>query len=395
MKQKKIRILRIVGRLNIGGPAIQAITLTTRLNNAFFESKLIVGSVSEGEGDMSFLAKEFGVEPIFVPEISREINFIKDIIATWKAFNTIRDFKPHILHTHTAKAGFVGRVGAIFARVPIRVHTFHGHVLSEYFGCFRSFLFVCIEIMLACFTDRIIAISAKQKSDLTSRFKITSKEKCTVVPLGINIGKYLKLDNGNNVLAKKELGYREEELIIAIIGRLTKIKNHKLFLDMAKSLLGKSREKLRFAIIGDGKLKEELVKYVNRLDIADRVRFFGWRRDMERIYSAVDIIGLTSFNEGTPVVIIEAMASAKPVVSTSVGGVSDLVKEGYNGYLVNRFDVNLFSDKMNILIEDKDKRLSMGLNGREFVKGRYDESTLVNNIIKLYKELLDKKGIKI
>ncbi len=395
MGGRRIKILRIIGRLNIGGPAIQAITLTKRLNNESFESKLITGVVPKGEGDMSFLADGLNVDIIKIPEMSRNISPIKDLITIWKIFKILRRFKPDIVHTHTAKAGFAGRLSAVIAGVPIRIHTFHGHILSEYFSRFKSIFFLWIERILAFFTDKIIAVSVQQKKELTNRFKITNREKCVVVPLGLDVEKYLRLDYSDKPRQKRRLGYNTNDLVVAIVGRLTKVKNHRLFLEMAKFIVEKGRKNIQFAIIGDGELREELSRYAQQLGIAEKVRFFGWQKEMENIYPAVDVLSLTSLNEGTPVAVIEAMASAIPIVATGVGGVPDLVRDGQDGYIVTNFDPDVFSDKVILILDDKDKRLAMGYNGREYVREKHNEEALINNISNLYTDLVIKKGVKL
>ena len=388
----KIRILRIIARLNIGGPAIQAVLLTGALNNDEFESILVAGPVEKGEAQMSSLLSKYNVTPVFIKEIGREIRPIKDIIAFFKICGLIKRYRPHVIHTHTAKAGSLGRLAAFFLRVPVRIHTFHGHTFYGYFNPLKNFMFLNIERLLSKITDKIITISPLQLKDITEKYKAASRDRCIIMPLGIELGEYLKVDPMPS--GKENIGFSKDDIIIGTVGRLTGVKNHKFFLEAADLFYSTTKdEKVKFAIVGDGKLKEELISYRDSLGLAKKVRIFGWQEDLSRFYSAFDVFVLTSRNEGTPVSAIEAMASARPVVATDVGGVSDLVKEGKTGFLVKSGNHKEFVEKLKELIYNIETRLLMGKAARDSVKEVYSITHLINAIIILYRRALKEKDI--
>jgi len=387
-----IKILRIIARLNIGGPARNAVLLSEGLR----ETVLVCGEVGQDEGDMVYLAREKGIEPIIVPELDRKLSFINDWKAFWKIYRIICKEKPDIIHTHTAKAGTLGRLAGALYNLPysplfspilpyhpksILVHTFHGHVLHSYFGKIKTLFFIWIEKALALFTDRIITVSESLKKELIEKFRIAPERKFSVVELGFELDDLLKLP------AKNEA----DNVNIGIIGRLVAIKNHKMLFRVATSDKGQeTRGRVKFVIIGDGELRQELENYVKDLKIEDTVEFKGWIKDLREIYSGLDIVALTSLNEGTPVSIIEAMAAARPVVATKVGGVSDVVQEGTTGYLVDTDDHNVFSERLADLIKDYERRKQFGRSGREAARKRFSKEKLIEETQKLYADLLRK-----
>ncbi|MBU2035362.1 MAG: glycosyltransferase, partial [Candidatus Omnitrophica bacterium] len=300
----KIKILRLIARLNIGGPAIHTILLTQGLDQARFESLLVCGSIGKDEGDMSYYALEKDVKPFFIPQLRRELNFFNDSVSFLKILRLIFTLRPDIIHTHTAKAGTLGRASGIIYNIcnllsnrKIRlVHTFHGHVFEGYFSFFKTKLFIYIERVLSYFTSKIITVSAAVKNELIL-LGISKANKIEVVPLGFELDKFLDITLRDN-----------DVLSIGVVGRLVPVKNHHLFLKSAAKLLKENPGvDLRFKIIGDGELRKELVGYSRILGISDYVDFLGWQRDLVKVYSGLDIVALTSLNEGTPVSIIEAM----------------------------------------------------------------------------------------
>ncbi len=377
-------IVRIIARLNIGGPAIHTVLLSKELNNRGYRDVLVCGKVSQSEGDMIYFANENGVTPIVVPELGREISLVKDIKAFFSILKIIRHEKPDIVHTHTAKAGTLGRLAAIFAGVPVKVHTFHGHVLDGYFSPFKAGIFLMIERFLALFTDRVVVVSDLVKDEIVNKLKVTGGDKCVVVRLGFDLNKFLSCE-GKRGAFRKELNVGPETTLVGIIGRLVPIKNHKIFLDACKDLVDRyDCGDLKFIIVGDGECLKEIKEKAIELGIEKRVMFTGWRQDLDTVYADMDIVALTSLNEGTPVSLIEAMASAKPVVSTSVGGVSDVVTHGVNGFLTESNNAKDLSDKLLELLGDKEKREKFGLNGREAVRAKYSKERLVKDIELLY-----------
>jgi len=376
-----MKIVRIIARLNIGGPARNAVLLSD-----LGETVLVCGEVGEGEGDMMYLAREKGIEPIIVPELGRELSFLNDCRAFWKIYRIICRERPDIVHTHTAKAGTLGRlaaalynlthclckVGCVRCKV---VHTFHGHVLHSYFGSTKTWFFIWAERISSLFTDKIVTVSDVLKKELSGIFRIAPEEKFSVVELGFELDELLKLP-------PKEAS---DVINIGIVGRLVPVKNHKMLLRVAQKI------KARFLIVGDGELRQELEDYVKALKIEDVVGFRGWVKDVADIYRDLDIVVLTSLNEGTPVSIIEAMAAAKPVVATRVGGVSDIVQDRKSGYLVRSGDEEDFEEKLSSLIRDREKRLRFGEYGRRLVKDRFSKDRLIKDTKELYNSLLDKR----
>lgn len=392
----KIKILRIIARLNIGGPAIHTVLLTEGLSREDFDSLLVCGSVEKGEGDMGYLAAEKNVTPFVIPELGRSINPFNDFIAFSKIYSVICKEKPDIIHTHTAKAGTLGRLAAILynfrpgnKKIKL-IHTFHGHIFSGYFNRLNAALFLRIERFLAKFTSVIITVSESVKAELLS-LGVCPAEKIAVVPLGFELDKFLSV------------GPRSQKQVnIGIIGRLVPIKNHKLFLDAASIVLCENPGvKIGFMVVGDGPLKKELEGRARALGLSANVSFLGWQKDLERVYEDLDIVALTSINEGTPVSIIEAMACARGVVVTDAGGVRDLlgkprvassvsssVKIMERGVLVASRHPQDFAEGIAALIKNRQLRETVASAGREFVRQHFSKSRLITDIENLYKKIL-------
>lgn len=394
-KPDKLKILRIITRLNIGGPAIHAILLSSELNrNTLYKDILVCGRVSDSEGDMIYLARDKGVVPIVVEELGREISFKNDIKALLKIYSIIKKEEPDIVHTHTAKAGTLGRLAAIFAGVPVKIHTFHGHVFDGYFNPFKARLFVLIERFLALFTDKVITVSAAVKDDIVNKLKVAGESKSVVIPLGLELGDFLECEGRKNVF-RRSRGLPDDTILVGIVGRLVPIKNHRMFLDAACAILKREPAvKMRFIIIGDGELRRDLGEYAAAKGLERHVVFTGWVEDLASIYSDLDIVTLTSLNEGTPVSLIEAMASGRPVISTGVGGVVDFVRDGYNGLIVKSGDVETLAGRILELAEDGSRRKALGMRGRESVAGAFSKDRLVRDIEGLYAECRKNKNGK-
>ena len=404
-----MKILRIIARLNVGGPARHVIWLTSKLQDAEFQSELIAGTVPAAEEDMGYFARDNGVEPIYVPELSRELS-PNDIVSFWKIYRQISRYKPDIVHTHTAKAGTVGRA-AVFAyrwftwrtimgrprRLKV-VHTFHGHVFHSYYGRLKTRIFITIEKVLARIaTDRIIAISEQQFREIHEEFSVGSKKQFRVVPLGIDITSYVDSESKRHVL-RDEIDCGDGEIVVGFVGRLTRIKNLQLLLRSA-SLIKENEPKLpiRFVVIGDGELRESLEQEAATLDLAETVRFLGNRDNINELLPGLDIAVLTSANEGTPLSLIEAMMSGVPFVSTSVGGVVDLAGEqceGHEGFQVCERGILALPDSPDsvargliYLAKNEKLRESLSERGRAFVTENYSLERLEADIKKLYRDL--------
>ncbi len=405
--ERSIRILRIIARLNIGGPAIQAVSLSSRLSRDSWRNLLVCGNVSPGEGDMSYLATSASVQPKVVPELGRELSPLDDLRALMSLRRIIKDFRPHIIHTHTAKAGALGRLAGMSLNGKGRhdrirfVHTFHGHVFHGYFGPRKTKAFIRIERFLAKYTDRIVVVSPLQRRDICEKYKVAPPHKTRVIPLGFNLTPFQKVPQHRTGARKHLLGLeRDDVLLIGIVGRLTRIKNHRTFLEAARTIRERGKgDVFRFLVIGDGELRQELEACARKLGIDDLVVFAGWRKDMDRVYGALDAIALTSMNEGTPVTLIEAMASGVPVIATEVGGVPDLlgaVKDeaprGYRvaerGLLLHPGDPVGLAEALIAFSEDRGLFGTMCANAKEYALREYGMERLLENMKVLYSEIL-------
>ena len=385
-----MKVMRIITRLNIGGPALHATLLNQELERDGIESLLITGRVGKEEGDMSYLA-ENGKAPLILPELRREIHPLMDAVCLWKLFRIMRRERPDIVHTHMAKAGTLGRLAATFAGVPVRVHTFHGHVFQGYFRSLTTRWFLMVERFLAKRSDCLVAVSDHVREEICQRYRLASRERVRVIPVGLDLVPFLKV-NGKSGVLTKELGLPSGTSIIGIVGRLVPIKNHLFFLRVAEALIQKNRS-IHFVIVGRGEEEAQLKRWVKEKGLSRSVSFLGWRKELAEIYADLDIVVLTSLNEGTPVSLIEATASGRAVVATRVGGVPDVVKDGVTGFTVPAGDLDLFVQKIETLLQDPELRERMGVAGRKDVQV-FSKEILFKNIWTLYEELLLKRRSK-
>lgn len=388
---KKIKILRIIARLNIGGPAIHTVLLTKELNDDFFESVLLCGPVSKEEGDMGYIADHYGVKPVYIRSLRRKINPFFDIMALYRIMRYIKMFRPDIVHTHTAKAGMLGRLAAILSRVPVRAHTFHGNVFRGYFSKRMTSFFVWVERALARFTHAIVAISPSQKKDFVERYRITNPDKCRIIKLGFDIGQFLQKDEKGDVF-RKRFTVGEDDILVGIVGRLVPIKNHRMFINAAEYAIKHAdaglRNRIKFVIVGDGECRRELEAYVKFKKLESSLFFAGWARNTKEVYAGLDIACITSINEGTPVSLIEAMAASKPVVSTDVGGVRDAL--GTCGIMVRSGDHRAMALEILSLARSPEERRNLGSRGREWARETYGKERLVSELRELYHALISK-----
>ena len=395
VEKEKIRILRIINRFNIGGPTYNA-TFLTRFMGEQYETMLIGGLPEEGESDSLYILHKYGVEPVLIDELVRNPDLSSDRKAYKRIKEIISEFKPHIVHTHASKAGALGRRAAISCKVPVVVHTFHGHVFHSYFGTAKTLLFKGIERRLAKKSNAIIAISDKQREELVHEHKISKPEKTKVVNLGFDLDPFNEKRQRLRETKREELGL-SDEVAIALIGRFAPIKNHEMYFDVVEEVLSKTNKKVRFYVVGDGTEREyieERTEKINQTN-AEMVVLTSWIKDIGSFNAAMDIVCMTSLNEGTPVSLIEAQAANIPVISTDVGGVRDVVIDGETGFIVPSKDVSAFSEKLLKLIEDEKKRLEMSQNGWTFVKDKFHYKTLVKNMEEIYAKLLKNKGIEV
>src|SRR5436190_2642445 len=405
------KIIRIIARLNVGGPAKHVVWLTDGLKNTH-ETLLVAGTVPTGEGDMSYFAEQLQVVPHIIPEMSREIS-LKDVVTIWKLYRLFLREQPDVVHTHTAKAGTVGRVagfiyrwltpGSIIGR-PREckfVHTYHGHIFHSYYGNLKTRVFINIEKLLAALvTDRVVVISEQQAVEICDTFGVGKRKQIKVIPLGLDLNLFDR-SNDRRQRFREELEIDEQTILVGIVGRLTEIKNHEMFLNAVgkfKELRTADGASVRFVIVGDGHLRTSLESQSRSLGLENDVIFAAERNDPEYFYPALDIVALTSRNEGTPLTLIEAMANARAVIATNVGGVADLLGEvvesrEYNacerGIGVHPGDVAGFASGLARLVDDRELRSGVANRGFEFVRQKYPKQRLLDDIRGLYDELLN------
>ena len=389
MADEPIRILRVIARLNVGGPALHVSYLSSELDKIGYETTLVAGAIGVGEGSMEYVARDRGIEPLILPQLRREISPLGDAAAVHRLVQLIKEQKPHILHTHTAKAGAVGRIAAELAgrdRPRAVVHTFHGHVLRGYFAGPMTQVFRRIERRLARDTDALIAVSPEVRDDLV-QLGIAPRERITVIRLGLDLEARTAAPAGSRERERARLGIPADRFLIGWLGRMTEIKRVDRLLE-AFARVRAAGVDADLLLVGDGPLRGALEHQARSLGVAERTHFVRFRDDVGPVYAAVDAVALTSANEGTPVAVIEALAARVPVVSTDVGGVSDVVPDGRAGFLVPADDIEAFADRLGLLAGDADLRHRLGQGGSEWVHERYSVPRLVHDVDSLYRGLL-------
>ena len=409
-----MKVVRVIARLNVGGPAKHVVWLTAGLQSHDCESVLIAGTVPTGEEDMAYFAAEQKVTPRFLPEMSREIS-LKDALSVWKLYKLFLRERPDIVHTHTAKAGTVGRVAGFLYRwfTPAAlvgrprqckfIHTYHGHIFHGYYSHAKTTMFLAIERLLArLVTDKIVVVSEQQRREIHETFGVGRQNQFKVIPLGLDLTAFRDALSRRHIF-RDELKAAPDELLVGIVGRLTEIKNIEMFLDAVSLFLKKPESQtlpIRFVVIGDGSLREPLEQKARSLGLESRVIFAGNRKDPENFYPALDVVALTSKNEGTPLTLIEAMANARPVISTAVGGVVDLLgevagKQQNRGYVVCKRGISVkandaegFGDGLARIVGDVELRHQIAINGQHYVAQHHSKERLLDDIRSLYEDLL-------
>jgi glycosyltransferase involved in cell wall biosynthesis len=380
----EIRVARIIARLNVGGPAIHVCNLTSRLP-APFVTQLYVGDIGPNEQEMSDVVRQEGVHPVHVAGLGRAIR-PSDAGALWNLVRELRKFRPHIVHTHTAKAGALGRLASQILRVPIVVHTFHGHVLDGYFHPLVSRAFLSAERMLSRSTDAIVTLSPRQQGEIVTKFRVAPAQKVHVIPLGFDFRKFDGNPERGNL--QRELGLGQDVPLIASVGRLTAIKDHPLLLESLRFV----RTSAHLVIVGGGEEEANLRNLARKLQIQDRVHFLGFRSDLDRILADARVVALTSLNEGTPVALIEALAAGCMPVSTAVGGVEDVLEGGRWGKLVRSRSASDFGATLDAALDDERALTDEDVAARKaYARDRFGVFRLIRDHVALYRNLLEKK----
>lgn len=405
------RVLRIINRFNLGGPTHNVAYLSKYLAPEF-ETLLVGGKWGDTEEGSQHILDSLDLKPVFLPEMQREVAPWRDRAAYRRIKKIIQDFKPDIVHTHAAKAGAIGRMAAADLGVPVIVHTFHGHVFHSYFGAVRTALYKNIERFLAKRSTRIVAISERQKQELVEEHRICAEEKVTVIPLGFDLSRFQNDQSAKRQLFRKVYGVDDDEVAIGIVGRLVPVKNHDLFLGALRNVQERTGKRVRAFIVGDGEERERLEQKVGEMGLSmakgpyfnghgfghgvngkpvvpkATVTFTSWIKEIDIVNAGVDVVALTSLNEGTPVSLIEAQASNRPIVSTQVGGIENVVLPGKTALLSPSQDEHGLSENLLRVVEDDGLRHSMSSAGWQHVKARYHYSRLVEDTAVMYRQLL-------
>lgn len=382
----RLRVLRVIGRLNMGGPAHQAALLSgRRFHPERYRTLLVHGALAPGEASLAALSEEEGAEMRRLAELRQPVGPAHDARALASLVRLARRFKPHIVHTHTAKAGFLGRQAALAVRPrPAIVHTFHGHVLEGYFGAAKSRLYLELERALGRVSDRLIGVSEATVDDLV-RLGVAPREKFMVLPLGLDLRRLAQPADAVRGAARAELGVGERDVLLVFVGRVVPIKR----LDVMLRALARAREadpRLRLAVVGDGDERPGLEAQAERLGLAAAVDFLGYRRELRPLFAAADAAVLSSDNEGTPVSLIEAAAAGLPAVSTDAGGVREVVP-AETGIVVPKGDPEALAAALVEIAADPARRRAMGAAARERALGRYGAERLLGDVDALYREL--------
>lgn len=392
------RILRIINRFNLGGPTYNAAYLTKYLPERY-ETILIGGMKSDTEDSSQFIVEKLGITPIILPEMKRSINPIQDYKTYKRIKDIIREFKPDIVHTHASKPGALGRLAAYRMKVPVIVHTFHGHVFHSYFSELKTDIYKLVEQLLARLSTCIISISEGQKIELSEKHKISKSDKIRVIPLGFDLNKFQTDQIEKRKIFREEFLLADSDIAIAIVGRVVPIKNHKMFIRTIHKLKNSTNRTIRAFVVGDGEERKNMERYAREIgldhsEISEAkatLTFTSWIKNVDYVNAGVDIIALTSKNEGTPVSLIEAQASNKPIVSTRVGGIENIVLPNETALLSEPDDEEQFLANLKLLVEDDDMRNSFAQKGWDFVKEKFHYERLVKDITSLYDELLNRR----
>lgn len=396
---EKIKVLHIITRFDKGGSAQNTFLTLLGLKKQNFNPCLIAGLSLESEmKNEEMKSKEIDIKRLesedidFIqcPALVRKINIIKDFKAFFDIWKLIKKNKPLIVHTHSSKAGLLGRLAAKFAGIPIIVHTPHGHVFFGYFGPLKTKIFIILEKLASRITDKIVALTNREKEDHL-RLRIANDDKFIIIHSGIDLKKFKELSFNEKQNLKRDLGIPENILIIGTAGRLEPVKGPEFLIEAAKYIILKYPN-THFLFSGDGHLKQNLEERASELGIEKNIIFLNWRDDVAKIISIYDVFVLPSLNEGMGRVLVEAMALGKPIVASNIGGIPDLVSHGKNGFLVPPKDPRELANCIQILIEDEEKKAKMGKAGKEIVEN-FTKEKMVEKIAELYKELMIQKNI--
>ena len=385
---ERIRVLRVIARMNAGGPAHHVGLLSGRLDSKGYETLLVSGEIGPGEATMEDFAEEQGARLVKIRQLGPEVRPIADLRALFALVRIVRSFRPHIVHTHTAKAGFVGRLAACAVRPrPVVVHTYHGHVLEGYFGRLRTAVFRYLEWGMARVTDTLIGVSQATVDDLV-RLRVAARERFRVVPVGLELDSFADLSPERGAAFRRLVSASPDDVVLTYVGRLVPIKR----LELAIDALARARREgspVRLVLVGDGPRRRPLELHARRMGVAEATTFTGYRKDLEAVIAGTDVAVLTSANEGTPVFLIQAAAGQRPAVASDVGGVSDVVTPE-TGRLVPPDDTTAMATALSALASDPALRRELGAHAAKHVRTRFSTDRLLADMDALYRELLNR-----
>lgn len=389
MTRRRLSILHVIGRLNVGGAARHVLELSREQLDRGHDVLVVAGRLAPGETSMEYVAEELGIHVHPLPALARELSPKGDGRAILQLRRLLRERRPQILHTHTAKAGGTGRLAARVAgegRPRAVVHTYHGHVLSGYFSPRREHIFRRLEHILSLVTDQLIAVSEEVRDDLV-RFGVARPEQFAVIPYGFRLPAWSAEDDAARERIRSDLALPEHTFAIGFAGRLTAIKRP---LDLVRTLAAVRRREVEavLVLVGDGEERAATETLARELGVHEHCRFVGYQERIRDWYAAVDAALLTSANEGTPVVAIEALAADRPVVATRAGGTGTVVRDGESGYLVPVGDVAALAERLTQLAQDPQLRSRLGRAGGEDVRARFATERMADELEALYLELL-------
>jgi len=391
------KVLRIINRFNLGGPTYNVAYLTKYLSSDF-KTILVGGDKEESESSSLHILNDIGVRPIIIPEMRRSIGN-NDVVAYYKLKEIIQRFKPDIVHTHASKSGVLGRLAAHNCGVPAIFHTFHGHVFHSYFSKPKTEFFKAVERKMASYSTKIITISNIQKHEIGNIHQICDPSKIEVIPLGFDLSRFNLNKEEKRKIFRANHYLEEDEIAIGIVGRLAPVKNHKLFIYAIQKLSKLTNKKVRAFIIGDGEMRNELEEFCQLINVEcssssqERkiITFTSWIKDVDVAYAGLDVVCLTSLNEGTPVALIEAQAAGKPIVSTNVGGIEDVVVPNETALLSPTDNVQKLSENLYKVVESESLRNAMATNGWQHVHEKFHFMRMVKDMENLYIRTLDRK----
>jgi len=383
------KIVRILNRFNVGGPTYNVAYLTKYISSEY-STILLGGQKNESEASSEYILQELDVAYTIIPEMKRSIGIWNEIKALRKLIRIIKTEKPDIVHTHAAKAGTLGRIAAWYCGLPYIFHTFHGHVFHSYFNPLTTKIFITIEQLLAKTCTAIVAISDIQKHEIGTVFKICPPHKIEVIPLGFDLERFTKDIQTKRLQFRQQYNLEHNEIAIGIVGRLVPVKNHELFIQAFQKCLHISTKPIKAFIIGDGEMRHELESLWNTLEPGEnnsKLTFTSWIQDVDVAYTGLDIVCLTSHNEGTPVSLIEAQAAGKPIVSTNVGGIQNIVIEGKTALLTNN-TVEDFSNKLLQIIENEELQKQMSNHSQLFSIEKFGYKRLCKDMEHMYEKYI-------